>query len=96
MAECAGTTCDEMSYASASDQLSTHRANAGQRQLLVETSDLDWCESVLVACTDHGVEATLNPLEHFRVAFEDRKNLRIGLFEHTDRFCQTFRPMREA
>jgi hypothetical protein len=33
------------------------------------------------------MEVTLDPLEHFRVAFEDREDLSIGLFEHTDRFC---------
>jgi hypothetical protein len=93
MAECAGTTCDEMSYASAFDQLSTHSANAGQRKLLVETGNLNRRKPVLVACSDHGVEATLDTLEHFRVALKDRKNISIGLFEQTDSFCQTFCPV---
>jgi hypothetical protein len=85
-----------MSCASASDRLLTYRANAWQRKLLVNTSDLDRRKPVLGACTDHGVETALDPLEHFGVAFEDRKNLRIGLFKYTDCFCQTFRPMRKA
>lgn len=85
-----------MSCASVSNEFLTHSANARQRQLLVETSDLDRRKPVLVARTDHGVEATLDPLEHLRVPFQDRKNLRIGLFEHTDRSCQTLRPVREA
>ena len=76
-----------VSQASMPDQRSTHCANAGQRQLLVETRNLDWRKPVLVACTDHGVEVTLDPLEHFRVAFEDRKNLSIRLSKHTDRVC---------
>jgi hypothetical protein len=78
------------------DQRSTHCVNAGQRQLLVETGNLDWRKPVLVACTDHGVEVALDPLEHFRVAYEDRKNLSIGLFEHTDGFCQAFRPVEDV
>ena len=96
MAECAGTTCDEMSCASASDRLLTYRANSRQRQLLVETSNLDRRKPVLVACTNHGMEAALDPLQHFRVAFEDRKNFSIGLSEHTDRFCQTLCPVCQA
>jgi hypothetical protein len=31
-------------------------------------------------------DVTLDPPEHFQVAFEDRKNLSISLFEHIDCF----------
>ena len=49
----------------------THQIKTGYGQFLVEARNFDWCESIAVPCSDHGVKGILNASKDLRVLLKD-------------------------